>query len=48
MTARPQLGPENVCYWHFGDIPAARFDVWFRALFGHQRMAGLCRRMTQS
>ena len=34
--------------WHFSDIDAAWFNVRFRALFRHQRMARLCRRMTQS
>jgi hypothetical protein len=38
----------NGRFWHFGDIDAARFNVRFRALFGHQSMARLCRRMTQS
>jgi hypothetical protein len=38
----------NVRYWHFADIDAARFNVRFRTLFGHQSMARLCRRMTQS
>jgi hypothetical protein len=31
-----------------GDNEAARFSVWFRVHFGHQRMTRLCRRMTQS
>jgi hypothetical protein len=30
----------NVCSWHFDDILAARSNVWFRALLGHQRMCG--------
>lgn len=38
----------NGRFWHFGDIDAVRFNVRFRALFGHQSMARLCRRMTQS
>ena len=38
--------PGAVHTWHFGDIRAARLDVRFRALFGHQRVARLCRRMT--
>ena len=33
--------------WHFGDIDAAR-DLRLPALFGHQSMVRLCRRMTQS
>ena len=32
----------------FGDIHAAQFNVRFRAPFGHQRMAGLCRRVTKA
>ena len=32
----------------FGDIHAASFNVRFRALFGHQGVARLCRRMTQT
>jgi hypothetical protein len=39
---------DHVRFCHFGDIHAARFNVWFRALFGHQRVARLCRRMTHS
>jgi len=42
------LSDRNVRFWHSGDIHAARFNVWFRALFGHQRVALLCRRLTQS
>jgi hypothetical protein len=30
------------------DIHATRFNVWYRALFGHQRIARLCRRLTLS
>jgi hypothetical protein len=29
-----------------GDNEAARFSVWFRVHFGHQRIIRLCRRMT--
>jgi len=38
----------DVRCWHFSDIEPARFNVRFRALFGHQRMAGLGRRVTHS
>ena len=38
----------NGRFWHFGDIDPARFNVRFRALFGHQSKARLCRRMTLS
>jgi hypothetical protein len=39
---------DRVCLWHFSDIEPARFNVRFRALFGHQRMPGLGRRVTES
>jgi hypothetical protein len=29
----------NVCSWHFGDIHAARINVWFWPLLGHRRVA---------
>jgi hypothetical protein len=38
----------NVGYWHICDIDAALFNVRFIALFGHQRIARSCRRMTHS
>ena len=41
-------GGIDVRSWHFGDIHAARFNVWFQALFGHQRVARLRRRLTLS
>jgi hypothetical protein len=31
-----------------GDNEAARFGVWFRVHFGHQRLTRLCRRMTDA
>ena len=37
----------NVRYWHFGDIRAPWFNVRLGGLFGHQRVACLCREMTQ-
>ena len=40
--------PADDRFWHFGDIDAALFNVQFRATFGHQSVARLCRRMTQS
>jgi hypothetical protein len=42
------LASDEVGSWHFSDIEAARFNVRFRTLFGHQRIANLCRRMTLS
>ena len=36
----------NVSSWHFCDIRVARLTVRFRASFGHQHVAYLCRRMT--
>jgi hypothetical protein len=38
----------RVRLWHFSDMQAAWSNVWCRALFGHQRVARLCRRMTLS
>ena len=41
---RPMAANAKSC----GDIHAARFNVWFRAPFGHRRVARLCRRLTLS
>ena len=41
-------GGIDVRSWHFCDIEAAWSNVRFRALFGHQRVARLCRRMTDA
>ena len=38
---RPGAVSGNARYWHFGDIDTAQFNVRFRALFGHQRVARL-------
>ena len=47
FSAKPGEATEHV-HWHFCDIHAARFDVWFWTLFGHRRMSLACRLMTQS
>jgi hypothetical protein len=38
----------NFCFWHIGDMRAARFSVRFRDLFGHRRVGRACRRMTHT